>query len=503
MNRIKEFSAYVLLLLLVASCRTVRPMPDELSDLDAKALPSVVSAPKSSAYGKLFSPYFSGIDEKILLSISDGSPSSIRSAVSSLYKPGGNYSEQEKVLFALCSCIMKYAWPQERITWTVSPDLPDNLYTEAIDAVAKGIFAFSSAENDVFMLTLPCLAIFTAGTVNGFYAQALSSAEKALALNSDSVLNLYLAATAALKTKQYEKALAFSARAAAIEPNNQYIAPVYVETLLYAGNAEKAYELSARYLTLSPQDLDMLKLNARAAFASGRYKEAEGLAAQVLQRRPDDGEFLLFRAQVLFQLEEYLSVSTLLDLYSRSDKTSKDYLLLRARLQAVWNKNLTAAAASVQEALERYKDDTDVLLLAAEFAVLSGQPVASRSAFDLASAVLEKDAHNTRALAVLAKDGAKRRDWQSAYGAMQSLSQLEPLSLENILLYVQICLALNKVEQARTLLDAVYNPDTADENLRQWYIRLLIAEGKKKRSFRLNKHSFAASSGKNEKRFIL
>jgi len=59
--------------------------------------------------------------------------------------------------------------------------------------------------------------------------------EKALALNSDSVLNLYLAATAALKTKQYEKALTFSERAVAIEPNNQYIAPVYVEALLYAG----------------------------------------------------------------------------------------------------------------------------------------------------------------------------------------------------------------------------------------------------------------------------
>ena len=37
-----------------------------------------------------------------------------------------------------------------------------------LDSVAKGIFAFSSAENDVFMLTIPCLAMFTAGTVNGF-----------------------------------------------------------------------------------------------------------------------------------------------------------------------------------------------------------------------------------------------------------------------------------------------------------------------------------------------
>ena len=497
MDRIKGFFACVLLLVLTVSCKTSgRVDSDDLSSLEAKALPSVVSAPKSSAYGKLFSPYFSGVDDKILLSISDGSPASIRSAVSSLYKPSGNYSEQEKVLFAMCSCIMKYAWPQERITWTVSSDLPDNLYTEALDSVAKGIFAFSSAENDVFMLTIPCLAMFTAGTVNGFYAQVLSSLEKALALNSDSVLNLYLAATAALKTKQYEKALVFSERAAAIEPNNQYIAPVYLESLLYAENAEKAYELSARYLTLSPQALDMLKLNARAAFASGRYKEAESLAAQVLQRRPDDGEFLLFRAQVLFRLEEYLSVSTLLDLYSRTDKTSKDYLLLRARLQAVWNKNLTAATASVQEALERYKDDPDVLLLAAEFAVLSGQPVASRSAFDLASAVLEKDTHNTRALAVLAKDGAKRRDWQSAYDAMSSLSQLERLSLENTLLYAQICLALNKVEQARTLLGAVYNPDTADENLRQWYIRLLIAEGKKNEASALINALLPQAAGK-------
>ena len=110
MDRIKGFFACVLLLVLTVSCKTSgRVDSDDLSSLEAKALPSVVSAPKSSAYGKLFLPYFSGVDDKILLSISDGSPASIRSAISSLYKPSGNYSEQEKVLFAMCSCIMKYA----------------------------------------------------------------------------------------------------------------------------------------------------------------------------------------------------------------------------------------------------------------------------------------------------------------------------------------------------------------------------------------------------------
>ncbi len=488
---------FALFLSVLVSCASVSskkklPNTSSASSSKAKSLPSV----PSSLSIKNFSSYFRGVDGAILFRIQNGSPLSIREAVSALHKPNGKYSEQERVLFAMCASIVKYAWPNEKITWAVPQDLPDNLYTATLKSIGEGSASFTSAENDIFMLTLPCLALFTSSAQNGFYVQAEDSLKKALEINPSSVLNLYLAGTLAFRTHNYEKAVFFYERAAEIEPRNNYIMLARIRALLKAGEHEKAYESAAQALRIQPANMEVIKLNAKAAFASGRYNEAESLAARVLQREPDNTAFLLFRARVLFELEDYLNASTLLDLCARSDKTSKEYLLLRARLQSVWNKNPSAAAVSVQEALNRYKDDGDVLLFAAELSATSGQNIDSKTAFELATAVLEKDPENARAFAVIAKDAVKKKQWRQAYEALSSLEHVQTLSAENTLLYVQVCLMLNKTDQARTLFKDIYSGEHADENMQQWYIRLLIAEGKKNEAAQLINSLLVKSSGK-------
>ncbi|MGI5172399.1 tetratricopeptide repeat protein [Treponema sp. OMZ 840] len=472
-----RFFAVCAALLLFVACSSApqKKGSPPVQDSEGNSLP-VIKTPVAGTY---FSSYFKGVNTSVLVDIQNGSPLAIRRAVSALHKPDGRYSEQEQVLFAICSAIIKYAWPKERVTWTLPSVSVDNLYTATLDSIDKGIFAFPSADDDVFMLTLPCLAVFSSSAVNGFYAQAALSLEKVLKIYPDSVLNLYLAGTVAFRTKEYERAAYFFKKAVDIEPDNQYIVPMYINALLQSGKAAAAYELTHTFLQKEPQHAEYLKLYARSAFALKRYTEAENSAARVLQREPDNIEFLLFRARVLFELQEYLSVSTLLDLCAKSDKTSKEYLLLRSRLQAVWNKNISAAVATIQEAFIQYKDDTDVLIFAAELSAVSGQTVDGKTALELAAAVLEKEPGNPRALAVLAQDSVKRKDWQNAYDAVTALAQLETLSVEHTLLYVQICLALNKIEQARLLLKDLYTSETTDEHIRQWYIRLLIAEGKK------------------------
>ena len=492
----KFFASLLFLSVFLVSCKSV---PDKSGNTESVSVPieaRELPAVKTSFHPDMFSGYFKGVPADVLLKIQNGSPSSIADAVSLLQKPSGKYSEQEGVLFALCASIFKYAWPHERISWSVPKELPDNLYTSTLRSIDKGISAFSSVDDDVFMLTIPCLAVFASSASAGIYDQARLSVEKALELNPRSVLNLYLAGTIALHIKDYENAAFFFKTALEAEPLNMYAGIAYARTLTETGYAEEAYMLCREFSASEPVNSDLLKVTAKAAFSSGRYKEAEALAARLLQREPNNTDFLLFRARVLFELEEYLGAATLLDLYARTDKTAKDYLLLRARLQVGWNKNITAALTSVQEALKLYKDDTDVLTLAAELAALSGQSINGMTAFDFASAVLQREAENPRALAVLAKDAAKKKEWQRAYDAVSLLGRLQSLSSENTLLYVQICLALKKNRQARELLEQVYSPDTSDEHILQWYIRLLIAEGKKNEAASLIETLIPRSSGK-------
>ncbi len=493
---VKFFASLLLFALFLVSCKSV---PEKSGTADHIAVPieaKELSAVKTVFPYDMFSAYFKGVSVDVLLKIQNGSPSSIAEAVSLLQKNGGKYSEQEAVLLALCASVFKYAWHDEKIFWSVPKELPDNLYTATLRSIDEGVAAFSSVDDDVFMLTIPCLAVFFSSAGNAVYEQAGLSLKKALQMNGRSVLNLYLAGTAALHIKDYKNAADFLKTALEADPSNVYAGIAYARVLTETGKADEAYTLTRDFSASNPMNRDLLKINADAAFLSGRYKEAEALAARLLQHEPNNSDFLLFRARVLFELEDYLGVATLLDLYARTDKTAKDYLLLRARLQAGWNKNITAALGSVQEALKLYNDHTDVLILAAELAGLSGQSINGMTAFDFASAVLEKQPDNARALAVLAKDAAKKKDWQKAYDAVSSLGRLQSLSSEHTLLYVEICLALKKNREARELLEQIYSPDTADERVRQWYIRLLIAEGKKNEAASLIESLIPKSSGK-------
>ncbi|WP_428768412.1 tetratricopeptide repeat protein [Treponema sp. HNW] len=492
-----KFFASLLLISALVSCKSLPKQNDDTNPavdavpIEARELPAV----KTQFPPDIFSPYFKGIPSDILFLIQNGSPSSIAEAVSRLQKTGA-YSEQSGVLLALCASVFKYAWPNERISWNVPGDLPDNLYTATLRSIDNGIPAFSSVDDDVFMLTIPCLAVLSPSASHGVYEQSAGFLKKALKMYPRSVLALYLAGITGLRTKDYQSALEYLKAALEAEPINPYAGSAYAQALSETGSIEEAYTLLQRFLASDPMNPALLKLNAKTALMSGRYKEAESLAGRILQREPDNREFLLFRARVLFELKEYLSAATLLDLYARTDKTAKEYLLLRARLQAEWNKNINAALGSVQEALNGYSDDTDVLLLAAELASLSGQSINSLTAFDFASLVLEKNPKNVRALAVFAKDAVKKKDWQRAYDAVSSLAGLQSLSLEHTLLSVQICLALKKNQEARSLLEQVYSPDTSDEHILQWYIRLLISEGKKNEAASLIDSFLPKSSGK-------
>ena len=57
--------------------------------------------------------------------------------------------------------------------------------------------------------------------------------------------------------------------------------------------------------------------------------------------------------------------------------------MLRSRIQNEWNKNPVAAAATVEQALELYPNDSEVILAAANLAAVTGNTVQGKTAGEI------------------------------------------------------------------------------------------------------------------------
>lgn len=492
---LKRLCFWITLFFLFSSCVSTPP-PE--TTFDTSEGTAILPSTSKRALENYFSPYFSTVDSNILLLVQNGSPVAIKEAVALLRKSSKNYSEQEKVLLAMCASIIKYAWPLEKITWDIPSDMPDNVYTSTLASIDRGIYENDFEGSDFFSLTLPSLLLLSFPAVSNYYTEAQNSLKKSISLDPESVLALYLAGILNIRMENYDDAAIYLKNAWDLDVNNMNIVYSFLGTLLKSGKAAEAFDFGTQLISAHPLDMELLKLYAEAAFDIGDYAIAEPLVAQILQREPDNLSFSLLRARILFQLQEYFTVSTLLDVYARTDKTNKDYLLLHSQLQSVWNKNSTAARRTIEEALTLYPNDTDIILLAAELALTTGQTILGNTPADLLILVLEKDPENVRALEISVKEAVAKTNWQTAYNASSLIAQSSDLSLEQTIIHTEICIELNLLDEARQTIETFYTPNTTDENLQQWYIRLLISEGKNTEAKSLIARLLPISTGKME-----
>lgn len=173
----------------------------------------------------------------------------------------------------------------------------------------------------------------------------------------------------------------------------------------------------------------------------------------------------------------YVKAVSLLDVYSRVDKVSKDYLLLRSRIQNEWNKNSIAAAATAEQALELYPDDTDVILAAANLAAATGSNVQGKSAGQLAAEILATDPDNEDAIFIRAKDAVVRKNWEMAYNDTSQLINKGNASLSRKLLYVEACLGANRIEEAQRIVGELYKEYPESDDAKELYMRVQAAAG--------------------------
>lgn len=416
--------------------------------------------------------YFSKIDGKTMALVENGSPESLRSALSAIRKPELDYTENEKVLIAVVSGIMKMTWPSEQTDWDVPEVTEQTPYLGAIDSAKQGIYDLSTGNVDFLTLVLPSLVVISSDDVSGYAGKAEQALLSGLDLRPDSVLADYLLGMLYKKEGQTDKALERFTLASQHSPLCLEAAYEKGMCLMKLGRADEASVIADALVSRYPTKISVLKLSAETSFALKSYSSAEEYVARVLQQDPNDLQYVLFRARILAEKGDYIRAASLLDVYARQDSTSRGYLLLRARIQRDWSKNTGAAAATIETAMKRYPDDAEVQLFAAQLASVTGQTIAGKTAEELAGSVLASDPGNTEALRCQIEGMIQNGNWQKAYSASEKLLAKDR-SRAAVFSHIKICLELGKKDEAWNLVSPLYRENPADEDVLQMYILVL------------------------------
>ena len=464
-----RYIAYGILLFLLlglTACGST-PKPEVVVEEPSPATPLFV--PEITDQG-----FFVFSDKTIMPDMEIGSPDSIRLAVSKIKNPT---TQPEKIIVAVASQLMSIVWPSEQNTIEIPPDIEANAYTAAIESAKVGIYDVNTGNTDFFTTVLPSLVLLTSSSQTDYYPQSLSALQAGLEMQPNSVLVHYLLGCLYQRMGNLDSSLEMYEKASSLAEDCLEVNYAFSEVNYLKGNYGTAQETAGRMLTVFPGNLKLLKLLAQIATKMGDYAVAENYINQVLQQEPDNAQFLLLRVEVLMDQGSYVKAVSLLDVYSRVDKVSKDYLLLRSRIQNEWNKNSIAAAATAEQALELYPDDTDVILAAANLAAATGSNVQGKSAGQLAAEILATDPDNEDAIFIRAKDAVVRKNWEVAYNDTSQLINKGNASLSRKLLYVEACLGANRIEEAQRIVGELYKEYPESDDAKELYMRVQAAAG--------------------------
>lgn len=460
------------------SCTTTKPNSSFIEGELLEAKPKEVVAIVSPRVSK---KKFSSVDSLLLKKVENARQQDLQESLNTLKKKEGKLSNDEESLLLIIYALQALVY-QEKIDESLYLNNGNDSYAAIISATKRGVYDFNAGEEDFFALTLPSLVLITAPGVQNFYEEASISLQKALLIHPESFLAEYLYAMLLERKGDIDEALLHYQLAVKYNPSFTKVGVLYMKALSLAGFEKEALEKALDVLQKEEHNLDALLIAAQASYAQKNYDAAETYISRLLQREPNNSNFILLRAKILMAKEEYMKVSSLLDIYAKTGKTSREYLLLKTLLQRDWNKNLSAAANTLQDALRLYPQDLELLLIAARVSAQLGQKVADRSLEEMLHFILEKEPNNAEALGILVGEDILQENWEEAYNGNNKLykngNQDETILSNHIL----ICLALGKNQEAREAYTLLQRLKGEQDEVLLYNIRILIAENETTRA---------------------
>jgi len=416
------------------------------------------------------------LDKSVLALLEKGSPESLRSAVSMINQDTRGMTDQNRIALALAFELMKILYPLETVSWS-EPSVPEtNAYIGALRSARKGVYDYSAGSADFLSLVLPSLVLSTITTAGDYYKDAEDSLSKAYGINPDSVLVLHLLALLAERQGNLSVAGGYYKQAWLLDSSCYPAGIGYCRFLIASANSSLALQVAQALTIRYPSSREITRLAAEAAFSTRDWAAADQYVLAALKAEPNDTTFLLMRVRILVERKDYLKANSLLDAFATTNRTNRDYLLLRSRVISEWNKNLVSAITILQEAQKLYPDDSEVLLASAQICYQSGQSINGLGGRDFVSLVLTKDGGNRLALSLLTEDYLDANDWTNAIKYGELLVSLYPAEDTRSLL-LRSYIGASQSSRAVALARGMYNPPESSDELTSLYLQALIASG--------------------------
>lgn len=375
------------------------------------------------------------IDANVLASLELGSPSGITQAVALVNQDSRGMTDRNRITLAVAAELMKILYPLEKVTWSI-PSVPEtDPYIGAIRSARLGIYDYNTGNSDFLSLVLPSLVLVTGSSTSGDYTDDAEKAlQKASSMNPRSVLPVRLLSLLAARRGKQTEADAFNRKAWELDSSCYPAGVDWCRALIKNGDGQGAFSIGKILIARYPDSTEIRHLVAEAAFSTRDWSLADKYVLDVLRAEPDNTDFLLKRVRILVERKDYLKASSLLDAFATTNRTNRDYLLLRARVAREWNKNPATASSLLQEAQRLYPDDPEVLLSSAEVCYQTNTTLNGLTGREFVNRVLAKEPSNAVALALLVKDYCDSLEWSSAVKTGESLVAVYPTTENRVLL---------------------------------------------------------------------
>ena len=375
------------------------------------------------------------LDARLISNVEKGSPDSLKAAMLFIHTDSKGLTAQNKLYLRVIADMMYLVYPLETDGLRPQDSQEENEYLTGLKNVKNGVYPFTMKKNDFLSLIIPVL-ILTRGTVvqNAYFQDMEERLLQAKRLRPESVLPYYLEGLLKERLNNELSAEELYKKAWGLDHSCYPAGIRYGMIAAGKGQGDAAIKIADILSSAHKGKFEILLLYAHGYLANKEPAKASEYIIDVLKREPENISALLLRIQALIEQGEYLKANALLDAYSLKSRTSKDYLLFRARLASEWNKNLISSAEFLSEAYRLYPEDFRVLLACAEICFASSQKIENKTADFFIQKALQKDPDNAAAAALLIKNNIAVENWSGAVSLAVKLANKYPTNANKELL---------------------------------------------------------------------
>jgi len=364
-------------------------------------------------------------------------------------------------------------------------DLPQTSnYTRIIRDAEKGVYDQPSpTSTDFFEHILPFLAV-NDQTEAGVLANILKDLEIAQTLRPNSVLPPLFQGFIHERAQRYGQAERSFRQAYQIS-DECYPARIGIaRARRIAGFPQEAIDILSDLIVRYPDSIQIKRERAISYYRNRDFSRALPAVDEILQADPRDGEILLIKAAILLEQGQYSQANTTLDSYTSINPNNRNYLFLRARVQAEGNRNRDSALNYLRSILRVNPDDTETLVYAAGLLMESQRPADQSEGREMLERLRRTNGSSVEVLSLSLRDAIQREQWQEAQGYLNRILAIRR-TVQDLMDAYNVERGLGNNARALTYARELFERDNSNHEYAVIYISALINSGRRDEASRL------------------